>query len=234
MKKMNWILFAVILGVSCSQTDLPNKSGIEGLWVIKKVVVGEDIMTPNARWQRFFSDSTQVSGNGWKQHSIGKWQFNQSDSSLRIVNTNGLRDPAGPFRVALRGDRMEWNRTEDGMKVTVNLERTDELPMTYVDHALGLWTVKEIEGTGPFLNEQAETLFIRWDGRFVIGNALGRINGVYNVHGHRPEFEFIPYGEEFKRSFWSFETRENKMEMRLLNSDSSVTRVLERIHEFPE
>ncbi|MEM9052392.1 MAG: hypothetical protein AAGC47_10105, partial [Bacteroidota bacterium] len=83
-----------------------------------------------------------------------------------------------------------------------------------------------------FLNEAGEKLFIRWDGRFVIYTNQGRINGVYNVHGHRSELELIPYGEELERSFWSVDFAKEEITMKLLNSDSTVTRNFHRIRTF--
>lgn len=47
------------------------KPSIDGLWLVKSVKVGGDEMTPNGRWMRFNTDSTQESGNGWFQHSVG-------------------------------------------------------------------------------------------------------------------------------------------------------------------
>ena len=189
-------------------------------------------MTPNARWTRFNSDSTQVSGNGWKQHSVGYWQFNKADSSLRVVSTNGTEDEGGDFNVSLDGDVMKWEREEGGMTVQVELNRSSELPMTYEDRMLGLWVLDSNEGDSFFLNEVGEKLFIRWDGRFVIYTSQGRINGVYNVHGHRSELELIPYGEELDRSFWSVDFAEEKITMKLLNSDSLVTRNFRRVRTF--
>jgi hypothetical protein len=37
--------------------------------------MGNNEMTPIARWMRFNKDSTQTSGNGWLQHSEGSWVF---------------------------------------------------------------------------------------------------------------------------------------------------------------
>lgn len=61
----------VFLTVVLSFTSCDQPSTIEGLWVVKSLMVGEKKMTPNARWTRFHADQTQESGNGRFQHSYG-------------------------------------------------------------------------------------------------------------------------------------------------------------------
>lgn len=74
---------------------------IEGLWVVKSVVVGNEENTPNARWARFNSDHTQESGNGRFQHLYGTWQLNPESNELFIENLNGLDDLNDPFVVSI-------------------------------------------------------------------------------------------------------------------------------------
>ncbi len=71
-----FLIVIILLYQSCA-----NKSNIEGLWVVKLVKVVNQGMTPNARWTRFNSDSTQQSGNGWFQHSYGTWKFNEKSNN---------------------------------------------------------------------------------------------------------------------------------------------------------
>ena len=78
-----------------------NKSTIEGLWIVKLVKVGEEEMTPNARWTRFNSDLTQESGNGRFQHSYGTWKLNTKSKELTIKNLNGLKDLNAPFKITV-------------------------------------------------------------------------------------------------------------------------------------
>lgn len=126
---------------------------------------------------------------------------------------------------------------EDGQKVEVKLERIDELPLTYGDELLGLWELENGVGADRMFTLKGRDkgyLFFRWDGRYVIGSLKGRSYGVYNVHGHKPEVEFIPYGEDMERSFWEFQLTDTEINMHLLNSDSTVTRTFKRIHVFPQ
>lgn len=232
--KLKYLILILFLTFASCKKD----PAIEGLWVVKKVKVGEEEMTPNGRWTRFNADNTQESGNGWLQHSHGTWNFNQKTGELSITNANGINDPYEPFVVILSQDGMTWKRTEDGHAVEVLLKRSDRLPETYADQLLGLWQLEEANGRGPYFEgsespEKAGYVFFRWDKRFVIGTGNGRINGVYNVHGHKPEVELIPYGDQYSRDFWKIQFNEKSITLELLNSDSTITRTFKRIHEFP-
>lgn len=106
------VLLTCLLMVSCEKSNR-----IEGLWVVEEVAVGEQEMTPNARWMRFNADSTQQSGNGWLQHSYGTWSMNEKTGELSVENVNGLDDPYGAFDVSVGKDTMFWSRQEEGQQV---------------------------------------------------------------------------------------------------------------------
>ena len=227
-------LIIIISLFSCNKTTT-----IEGLWVVKSVVVGDEEMTPNARWTRFNSDLTQESGNGRFQHSYGTWKLNQNSNELFIENTNGLDDINEPFVISINENEMIWERTEEGQIIKVILERSSQLPETYGDKILGLWKLEKAIGNGSYFKESDKIeindyIFFRWDKRFVIESEKDRVNGVYNVHGHKPEVELIPYGGKVKRDFWRIQFEENQITLKLLNSDTIVTRQFRRIHKFPE
>ena len=234
MRKINLLLImCLIMVISCSE-----KPSLEGLWVVESVKVGEDEMTPNARWMRFNADFTQESGNGWFQHSVGTWELNPETNTLTMKIANGLHDPNEPFQIVLMEEEMTWTRTEEGAQISVLLKRAKKLPKTFADDLLGLWKLDKAKGQGKYFqisdsSMSNEYLFFRWDKRFVIGAENGRINGVYNVHGHKPEVELIPYGDQFDRDFWKIDFDENSITLKLLNTDSTVTRTFTRIHEFP-
>lgn len=238
-KNMSRIIFLLLVATSIWFSGCKDESSIDGLWVVKLVKVGEEEMTPNARWTQFNADSTQQSGNGWFQHSYGTWRLDAVNDKLSVVNTNGITDPYEPFNVRVEDNMMYWDRLEDGQKVQVTLERSDQLPETYGDQLLGLWRLHSLEGEGKYFSGSGSSprnaiIFFRWDRRFMIRSEKGRINGVYNVHGHKPEVELIPYGADLNRDFWSFAVDKETFTMKLLNSDSVVTRTFTRIHEFPE
>ncbi len=230
-KKIIMLILLTTLFYGCSE-----KENIEGLWVVKNVQVGDKKMTPNARWTKFNNDFTQQTGNGWFQHSNGTWDFNKNSRELLIKNTNGLIDQNEPFKVSFDNNKMIWKRIEEGQNVVVTLEKTNELPKTYGDHLLGLWKLENSKGNGVFFDESVENneyLFLRWDKKFLINSSNGKINGVYNVHGHKPEIELIPYNSKIKRSFWKVDYNNEQISLKLLNSDSLVTKSFVRIHEFP-
>ncbi|MEJ2596032.1 MAG: hypothetical protein P8100_13130 [bacterium] len=226
------LLFALLTG--CHRDP-----GIEGLWLVQSVQMGDKEMTPNARWMEFHADGTQQSGNGKLAHSYGIWSLDKQSGELTIQDQNGLHDPNGPFVLSFKDGKMYWQRMEDGQEVKVTLVRTDHLPETYGDQLKGIWKLEEAGGSSNYFTASDTGVhntfvFFRWDRRFVMGTPRGRINGVYNVHGHRPELELIPYGEGFQRDFWSFAIDKDTLSLRLLNSDSTVTMRLTRIHAFPE
>jgi hypothetical protein len=124
-----------------------------------------------------------------------------------------------------------------GQTVKVKLERIFQLPATSGDKLLGLWKLEKAVGKGSYFADSKASedyLFFRWDKRFVIGTENGKVNGVYNVHGHKQEVELIPYGDQYKRDFWEIDFDEDAITLRLLNTDSIVTRKFVRIHKFPQ
>lgn len=233
------VFFVIVLIAAITLPGCKGKTTIEGLWVVQQVKMGDQEMTPNTRWMRFNADGTQQSGNGWFQHSVGTWSMDDQTKELTVVNTNGLLDTNGPFLVKLEKNTMTWTRTEEGDKVEVLMNRSEKLPLTYGDKILGLWKLEKAIGNYNYFSPNdtktsTAYIFFRWDKRFVIQSAKGRINGVYNVHGHKPEVELIPYGDDLNRDFWHIDFDENGITLKLLNSEKPVIRNFKRIHEFPQ
>lgn len=211
-------------------------SDLLGLWEVTMVLVGDEEMTPNAKWTRLNADYTQESGNGWFQHTTGSWSFDEASKKLVLISDNGLKDSFGAFKVVVAGERMSWERTEEGTAVKVSLVKVEELPLTFRDQILGLWGLQNMVGRGDFFEDEKSDnyLFIRWDGKFVIGTNGKKIYGVYNVHGHKPEIELIPYSKDLGRSFWAISFSENKIALRLLNNEEEVSRGFARLDDFPK
>ncbi len=234
MKKISiFSLMVMLILFSCDK-----KPAIEGLWIVKSVKAGEEEMTPNARWTRLNADFTQETGNGRLQHTYGTWKLNPETNELSIQNTNGIEDINEPFRISVHQDEMIWNRTEEGQDVEVTLVRSSQLPETYGDKILGLWGLESATGKGDYFKEPVskntkDYIFFKWDKRFVIESEKGKIYGVYNVHGHKPEVKLIPYGDQFKRDFWKIQYDENHITLNRLNSDTTVVRTFKRIQNFP-
>jgi len=213
---------------------------IDGLWLVEKVTVGSEEMTPIARWMRFNKDSTQQSGNGWLQHSVGTWHYNKMTNKLKIINTNGYIDHAGPFTVDLKNDKMYWKRLEEGQEVIVQLKRIDDLPASPANNLLGVWDLNKVTENGNDVTDKFDPkgkryLFLRWDQTFITQNSpKGRIMGVYKVHAHKPEIEMIPYGENCERTFWTFSIAKNILITKLLNSDKEIKMEYKKINYFPQ
>ena len=233
MNKILTLFFLIFFNNLLAQTV----NELHGLWWITKVSVGNNEMTPNAKWTRFNADFTQQSGNGWFQHSKGTWQFDSDTKKLDVITDNGIIDPYGPFSIYFEGDLLKWSRYEDGEKVIVTLEKGDELPLTYRDQLLGLWGVKEPIGRSAYFSDasnQGDYFHIRWDGKYVVGKEGRKEYGVYNVHGHKPQIEFIPYNDNLPRTFWTITFQDQGFKLTLLNSEEEVSRNFYRINDFPK
>ena len=209
---------------------------ITGLWHVIKVSAGGQTMTPNARWIAFDANRVQRSGNGWMQHSVGTWEM--TGDQLTIVNTNGLDDPFGAFTISLTDSTMQWDRTEEGQNIRVDLMRAEDLPMTDRDRLMGLWQLERSEGESSYIQPGQSTdnasFFVRWDGKFDLRISDKRIRGVYNVHGHKPQLELIPYGDEWDRTYWSVKFTRDQLILELLGGDDEAIMTFERIRQFPE
>ena len=134
---------------------------------------------------------------------------------------------------------MTWSRMEEGQNVKVTLHRSNELPETHGDKLLGLWSLVASQGEGPYFESSSPDvangyIFFRWDRRFTIQSQKGRVNGVYNPHGHKSEVELIPYGDHLTRDFWRVNFVEDTLTLALLNVDSIVSRIFVRSGVFPE
>ena len=211
-----------------------SQNSLIGLWEVKSVEVGNKEVTPNARWMRFHADGNQESGNGWTQHSIGTYSFNEKENELSMINTNGLLDEYGAFKVEINNESMKWTREEDGMLVTVNLIKTEKLPLAYGDQLLGLWKLVSIEGDQDLFQEELDPcLFIRWDKRFDIRSKEGRLRGYYQVNGHAAELNLIPFDEKQERSRWTIEYLEDGIILSRKTEQAESKATFKRIFEFP-
>ena len=229
LKSIGTLLLLVIALISCeSQKEKDNE--IVGLWKVTKVAMGPNAMTPIERWVQFNADSTQVSGNGWVQHSIGTWSLN-AENSLRIFNANGLKDEL-PFTAKVNGDTMTWEREESGENLKVSLVKIDKIPTSDADRLLGLWKLDSV--SGPLkaeLESNLKSLFIRWDRVFEKQLADGKkIVGVYKTHGHRNELQLVNYGDNPEFEFHKFQVTENKLTTEIIGKDSKL--FFSRIDEF--
>jgi len=227
-----WLMVCCVL-VSC------NSQQIIGLWEVERVMAAGEEVSPVARWVRIHPDGSQVSGNGWTQHSAGTWELDDRTGELAVINANGLDDPYGPFLVSWTGDTMQWKREENGATVTIHLTRTEKLPMAPADRLLGLWEMEQAfldhtDVTDSLQQEGTRTLFFRWDNRFVLQSGRhNRERGLFVTHAHRNQLELIFNGEE-GRQRWEYEAGPRELTLHTTMNNHTFRITYHRIRQFPE
>lgn len=220
--KLTPLFFLIILLSSCS---IERK--FEGLWLIEKVQVGEDEMTPIARWTRINKDHTQSSGNGWLQHTVGNWYYDAQSKEIALESTFGIKDEYGGFQVDFEGNKMIWIRKEDEHKVVVQLTKINELPIAPANLLMGVWKQTDSK------KGQEDYLFFRWSHIVVKGRAgEGRQFGMYKTHPHTNEIEVIYFGDELEQEKWKYRL-ENKNTLYLESLDDSKLLSFQRIDYMP-
>ncbi|CAL2101482.1 conserved protein of unknown function [Tenacibaculum sp. 190130A14a] len=227
MRSLTYILF-ISLVISCKKKE---DTSIIGMWSVEKVAIGNNEMTPNARWMKFNADSSQVSGNGWFQHSLGTWKL--TEDNLSFENTNGTQDNYAPFKVEVSENTMQWKRIEDGEEVKVHLKRIENIPASEGNKLLGLWKLESMDvGKGKTSQlDNKSTLFLRWDNTYVKeGTLKGKEYGVYKIHGHKPELQLVNYGDDPKFSFYQFTISQNKLFLK--STDGTEAYTYSRTYQF--
>ena len=177
---------------------------VEGLWVVQSVRVGDESMTPVAKWTRILPDHTYQAGNGWLQNDAGTWTFDISSSLFLPLSTDGLEDPFGPFAVSFREGEMLWERLEEGARVAVRWKPVEALPLATADRVTGLWALQGQDS-------DAETLFLRWDRIYVRTVDGVRRTGYWFLNAHRPELELIPHDDCTEGRKWTVTFGEDGM-----------------------
>ena len=230
MRHTQMYLFLVLLIFSSCGV---NKQ-LEGLWQIEKVEVGNQEMTPIAKWARLNKDQTHESGNGWNQHSIGSWNYNSKENKIMISNENGLEDAFGGFTIKqLSQEKMTWWRVEEGEEVTVHLNKINNIPSSPANTLLGVWKLnsnpKEVS------NENISYLFLRWDNILVSRQENeGRRYAAYKTHGHKNEVEFIYYEDPLRLERWEYSFDGKNTLLLSKNDEGKITELrYERINYLP-
>ncbi len=175
------LLLITQLCVAQSYSDIANeKSGnysqaptpVIGLWKVDNVSVGNEALTPTAKWFLFQPAGEYETGNGWVQNGLGTYNFD-SDKQELWQAINGEADPKGAFTVSMDEETMTWRRWEEGMEVIVSLSRTKEKPLAPWDMIQGNWTIQKAEGydkdSGELKSEymlDPERYYLGWDRRY--------------------------------------------------------------------
>jgi len=210
-----------------------NAQDLSGLWVVNRVEVDDQNMTPIARWTRFNGDGTYQSGNGWTQNGTGEYSIT-SDGRISLKSYYGVRDSFEPFEVTLSGNEMVWTRNEEGAGVTVHFNKTDELPMAPSDYLKGLWKLKSDSNVA---DKDLDTRFFHFRNDFIYRILKPEENqktGYWHMHGHRAELTLLPHSEGDKPTGWNIEVSEKTLIMEgISDSNSGQTLTFERIYTFP-
>jgi hypothetical protein len=235
MKKVKHVLSILLIafcGVAAAQPT--------GFWEVTKVSMGDREMTPIAKWSRINEDGTFQSGNGWLQNSAGTWKFDKSESIFIPFETNGIRDPFGGFKVKLSGDRMTWEREEEGALVTVTWTRIESLPMAPADQLKGLWDLKSASKDGIDIQSDMDpdnnyNIHIRWDRLYIERSSNGKSTGYWFINAHYPELTLMNHDAENKPIQSWMISFENDHMVWTGNSDSNrnTTLTFERLNKFP-
>ena len=214
---------------------------ISGLWEIKKVLVGGQTMTPVAKWTNIHKDGSYQSGNGWLQNAEGTWTFDKSKKLYTPVETNGIKDEFGPFTVEFKNNSMTWLREEEGMIVTVSLEKINKLPKSTADRMVGLWDLQDVIKNGKSIIKVIDPnskhyIFIQWSRFFLERTPQGkRSTGYWHIHDHKPEVTLLNHNEKKPAKKWNVSASANELKMiGISDSNKNIEMIYKRIHQFPK
>ncbi len=230
-KKLNLIVFLSLF------YSLNVNSQITGLWETTSVMVGQESMTPLAKWTEFNADGSYTSGNGWLTNSDGTWDFDATSNSLTVNVKTGFANEFGPFSVEMLSDStMKWIRIENGEEVIVYIRRVADIPKHPATLAVGLWMVKEVQNEGvviteSFTSEEFQAVFVRWDNLFQEITSEGRKSGIWRVNAHRPVIDVLYYDGDKPLQYWEMDF-EGETGMTWKRDDLMIT--FERLDAFPE
>ena len=235
--RIGLLILVTFLLTSCKKEQTQKENAINGLWVVKKVKMGNQEMTPIARWMKFNADSTQTSGNGWLQHSVGSWSYKIDSKLLKVENFNGVVDDFNdPFKVDFSDKNMIWKRKEGDFDVTITLEKINKIPTSEANKLYGLWKFESIFENGKEISvslnpSKKAMLFLRWDNTYELRNyPVGELYGIFKTHAHRLQIDMVSYSKIPKYQFYEFKLEGNNL---LLNSTISDKQIkLTRINQF--
>ena len=198
-----------------------------GLWAISEVVVGEDTLTPIAKWIQINADLSYESGNGWTKNDQGRIDFDTLKQTIKPNSAIGLRDPFDDFDISFSDSKMFWTRMEEGMEVKVSFVKITEIPPGPADLVLGAW--KEVSEHGHVKNS---LLYLRPDRHFLKQLKDGsQIRGYWQMHAHRPELTLIPVDKTIENYSYMVQFKSGVFTL-LENKEKGQTLTLERVRSL--
>lgn len=207
-----------------------------GLWTVEKVTVGEQIMTPTAKWFHLRPDGQTLSGNGGMINAWGSWE--QKENEILFFDAQKSPDEYGAFEITVDGETMSWRREEEGMDVLVSLRLTTEYPKAPWDLLVGRWNLTRLEVSGEqaqmveYAEGEEPRLFFRWDRLYrgaKINEQLDLRSGVWQYHAHRPVLRLLSEaGDQFDQTFTVGRIDENTLVLESLDMDTGIRLSLSR------
>ncbi len=216
---------------------------IIGLWEVVNVQVGEQEMTPIARWNRFKEDGTFESGNGWLKSSAGTYEYDEMKKSLLPKETQGLQleEDFGAFSVDINADEMIWKREENGEPVKVLLSRIAEQPKSPADQIIGLWMLTHIKEAGSsdiraIEEKELQMFLIRWDRIYrEMSVAEGRKTGYWHMNAHKPEVTMLPHTQGDPAESWVISFEPGKLTLTgISDTNRDIQMVFARQNKYPD
>ena len=230
------VLIVLVLFTNQSYTQ-----SLIGLWEVDEVKVGNQIMTPVAKWTKINRDNTYESGNGWVQNSVGTWSYNEKTKEYLPLNKYGVLDEFGAFKVSFSNKKMNWEREEEGVKVIVSLKKITSIPMATGDKLMGLWDLTDaMQGVENILTtfdpSNKYYIFFRPDRLYTKRMPDGkRTTGYWHIDAHKPEITLISENKYESTENWRVEVTETDLILYgISGNDLNIRLVFERINQFPE
>jgi hypothetical protein len=232
--------FLLILIPAIFIQQVVRSQSLTGIWLVEKVQVGDEQMTPVSKWFKFHENGDYESGNGWLQNTIGTWSYDSETQEFSATNKLGIKDEAGPFKIETKDETMVWSREEDGSNVKVHLQQIQSIPPSYTDLLSGLWKLTETaEQSEPITSGPLTGLnhvLLRWDRIYRATDQDKKSKtGYWHVNGHRPVLTLLPHQAEQAPESWHIQVSEQALEL-TGTSDSNKDQVKNfiRIHQFPK
>lgn len=225
-KKIKYIISFNLLLI-CFQS-FSQKEKIIGFWQVEQVEIGEENMTPVAKWFKINANGNYQSGNGWLQSGQGKWVYDSKNKLYSAIDSLDVLDEFGAFSVLFDNENMIWKREEEGMTVKVTLQPIIKLPMSPADYLKGIWDLVEISKNkksilNDFDKNNKHKLFIRWDRIYINFSPEGKkLTGYWHIHGHKSQITFLPHNKNENPETWKIEVNKKELIMKGI-SDSNKT-----------
>lgn len=210
---------------------------ITGLWEVVNVQVGNEKMTPVAKWTYIHEDGSYTSGNGWLQNSDGNWNYDEETSKIEMTPKTGFDDPDGPFNIMnMNEDSMIWTREEGGEEVIVSYNRISQLPKSLPDLAIGIWDIETAEKDGLDVMSEIDPtgnrfVFLRFDHLVFDVVNENRTSGMWRIDAHRPVIDILYYDTSKSSDYWQI-TFDGEDTMQWTKDDLIIK--FSRLTSFPD